>query len=412
MNFYEVIYNRKTVRKFLGKPVDLEIIKRILEAGNAAPTWNHTRDWSYIILRTDEEKAYAFESTMKIADRLNADKYLNTSGPYPTALAQKMYAYAMPRQYTMLKDAPYVIIPVFKSGVLNSEHMSYGTLSKNPINHYNKIYYTIGRTTFEPIHVFKTNPNSESIAPAVCLTDSKKHLSEMNPPTAVIGSTANVMAKTNGNVMASRKASGTSFYGIYYVNNELYQDGESCNTNTVNCGFRGYPCFCIKNDGSVVIRWFETNYKLSLALPYCESIIAGSAALVFDSQNVFEGSVQSSDNHIIYNEDDPEDPTCHYNSSNFAGTLSNNNARTFLGHKSDGSFLMVVCESISILNGAKLMCDLGCDYAINLDGSTPSQMRVANGYLNNVSGVSAGKVTTTGSDNTYYGTAVVAYKLP
>lgn len=124
MNFYEVIYNRKTVRKFLGKPVDLEIIKRILEAGNAAPTWNHTRDWSYIILRTEKEKTYAFESTMKIADRLNADKYLNTSGPYPTALAQKMYAYAMPRQYTMLKDAPYVIIPVFKSGVLNSEHVS------------------------------------------------------------------------------------------------------------------------------------------------------------------------------------------------------------------------------------------------------------------------------------------------
>ena len=52
---------RKSVRKFLGKPVDLEIIKRFLEAGNAAPTWNHTRDWSYIILRTEEEKAYAFE---------------------------------------------------------------------------------------------------------------------------------------------------------------------------------------------------------------------------------------------------------------------------------------------------------------------------------------------------------------
>ena len=139
--------------------------------------------------------------------------------------------------------------------------MSYGTLSKNPINHYNKIYYTIGRTTFEPIHVFKTNPNSERIAPAVCLTDSKKHLSEMNPPTAVIGSTANVMAKTNGNVMASRKASGTSFYGIYYVNNELYQDGESCNTNTVNCGFRGYPCFCIKNDGHSLVPFMYVNWR-------------------------------------------------------------------------------------------------------------------------------------------------------
>ena len=128
-----------------------------------------------------------------------------------------------------------------------------------------------------------------------------------------------------------------------------------------------------------MIRWFETNYKLSLALPYCESIIAGSAALVFDSQNVFEGSVQSSDNHIIYNEDDPEDPTCHYDSSHFAGTLSNNNARTFLGHKSDGSFLMVVCESISILNGAKLMCDLGCDYAVSYTHLYYSDVLIPNG---------------------------------
>ena len=243
-------------------------------------------------------------------------------------------------------------------------------------------------------------------------TGSKKKLSEMNPPLDVIGRAANVMAKTNGNVMGNTGTSGDAFYGIFYVNNQLYQNGESRTSNAIDCSFRSYPCFCIKTDGSVVIRWFESNYKFSLALPYCKSIISGSAALVFDSQNVFEGSVQSFDNHIIYNKDNSEDSTCHYNSSNFAGTLSNNNARTFLGHKSDGSFLMVVCESISILNGAKLMCDLGCDYAINLDGSTPSQMRVSKNYLNNVPGASAGKVTTTGSDSTYYGTAIAAYKLP
>ena len=289
--------------------------------------------------------------------------------------------------------------------------MSYGTLSANPINHYNKISYTLSGTA-HTIHVFKTDPRTEGIAPAVYETGSKKKLSEMNPPLDVIGRAANVMAKTNGNVMGNTGTSGDAFYGIFYVNNQLYQNGESRTSNAIDCSFRSYPCFCIKTDGSVVIRWFESNYKFSLALPYCKSIISGRAALVFDSQNVFEGSVQSFDNHIIYNKDNSEDSTCHYNSSNFAGTLSNNNARTFLGHKSDGSFLMVVCESISILNGAKLMCDLGCDYAINLDGSTPSQMRVANGYLNNVSGVSAGKVTDTGRDDTYYGTAVVAYKLP
>lgn len=289
--------------------------------------------------------------------------------------------------------------------------MSYGTLSANPINHYNKISYTLSGTA-HTIHVFKTDPRTEGIAPAVYETGSKKKLSEMNPPLDVIGRAANVMAKTNGNVMGNTGTSGDAFYGIFYVNNQLYQNGESRTSNAIDCSFRSYPCFCIKTDGSVVIRWFESNYKFSLALPYCKSIISGSAALVFDSQNVFEGSVQSFDNHIIYNKDNSEDSTCHYNSSNFAGTLSNNNARTFLAHKSDGSFLMVVCESISILNGAKLMCDLGCDYAINLDGSTPSQMRVSKNYLNNVPGASAGKVTTTGSDSTYYGTAIAAYKLP
>lgn len=29
---------------------------------------------------------------------------------------QKMYAYAMPRQYTMLLHAPYVLLPLFRAG--------------------------------------------------------------------------------------------------------------------------------------------------------------------------------------------------------------------------------------------------------------------------------------------------------
>lgn len=124
MELYEAIYKRRTVRKFLEKEVDFDDVKRILEAGNRAPTWNHNRNWSYIVLRTEEEKAYAFEHAKKIAEKFDAEKYLNAPRPYPTTLAQKMYAYAMPRQYTMLKDAPYVIIPVFKSKELNGEYVS------------------------------------------------------------------------------------------------------------------------------------------------------------------------------------------------------------------------------------------------------------------------------------------------
>ncbi len=50
MEFYETVSKRRTVREFLNQEVDFQIIKRILEAGNQAPTWNHNRNWSYIIL--------------------------------------------------------------------------------------------------------------------------------------------------------------------------------------------------------------------------------------------------------------------------------------------------------------------------------------------------------------------------
>lgn len=124
MEFYEAIYRRRTVREFMSREVDFEVICRILEAGNAAPTWNHNRNWSYILLRTPEEKEFAFPEAKKIADAFDADAYLNRPKPYPTTLAQKMYAHAMPRQYTMLTDAPYVVIPVFKCKELYAEWVS------------------------------------------------------------------------------------------------------------------------------------------------------------------------------------------------------------------------------------------------------------------------------------------------
>lgn len=124
MEFYEVVSKRRTVREFLPEEVDFEAVRRILNAGNKAPTWNHNRNWSFIILRTEEEKEYAFDYAKKIADKFDAEAYLNRPKPYPTTLGQKMYAHAMPRQYTMLRDAPYVVIPVFKCKELNGEYVS------------------------------------------------------------------------------------------------------------------------------------------------------------------------------------------------------------------------------------------------------------------------------------------------
>lgn len=124
MEFYEAVEKRRTTREFLRKEVDFGVIKRILEAGNKAPAWDHNRNWHFIVLRTDEEKEYAFDEAKKIAAHFDADKYLNMPRPYPITLGQKMYGYAMPKQFSMLKDAPYVIIPLFKSKELNGEYVS------------------------------------------------------------------------------------------------------------------------------------------------------------------------------------------------------------------------------------------------------------------------------------------------
>lgn len=124
MDFYEAVEKRRTTREFLDKEIDPDVIRRILEAGNAAPTWNHSRNWSYIILRTPEEKEYAFGYAKKAADKFDEDKYLHGYRPYPITLTQKMYAHAMPRQYSMLKEASVVLIPVFKGGNVKLDFLS------------------------------------------------------------------------------------------------------------------------------------------------------------------------------------------------------------------------------------------------------------------------------------------------
>lgn len=124
MEFYDVVNNRRTTREFLKKDVDFEVVKRILEAGNKAPAWDHNRNWQYIVLHTDEEKDRVLFEAKKTADKFDAERYFNMPRPYEITLGQKMYGYAVPRQYTMLKNAPYVVIPLFKFKELNGGKIS------------------------------------------------------------------------------------------------------------------------------------------------------------------------------------------------------------------------------------------------------------------------------------------------
>lgn len=119
MELYETIDKRRTVREWEDKDVDFEIIKRIIGAGLKAPTHNHLREWEFIILHSPEEKEKALQFAKAWADEhgLTDPDRLFPDG----TIMQRMYKYAMPRQYSMLKDAPYVIIPLFKAYGLHAD---------------------------------------------------------------------------------------------------------------------------------------------------------------------------------------------------------------------------------------------------------------------------------------------------
>lgn len=284
--------------------------------------------------------------------------------------------------------------------------MSYGSLSASIVNHFNKVSYTLDGKTYKDIKIFKTDPKNESIAPAVYVNENKQRMENMNPPGV---SSSKVIAKINGNPMEYGQYND-AFYGLYYVNSTLYMDGKqlsgTSDTALNKLHHRYYPCFCVKTDGTVNIRWF-TKDNLATALPYCNSIIGSAHPLVFNSMSVFESVVKDDVEGIrIADWSQLDNTDYHFNNGICGGTAAYSANRTFLGHKADGSFFMVCFDvsGIDLRSGAKLMVDLGCDYAVSMDGGGAVKMRVADNYTN---GYPSGQMTSGGTE--YYGTAVCAY---
>ena len=128
MEFYEAIAKRRIARDFKDEDVPLATVEKIIGAGLKAPTHDHLRNWEFVVLHDKEEKERALRYVASgIGPTLEILKKTLTDG----TPQQKMYAAAMPRQYTMLFTAPYVILPFFKStpGVMKPDSVS----SLNPL---------------------------------------------------------------------------------------------------------------------------------------------------------------------------------------------------------------------------------------------------------------------------------------
>lgn len=121
MEFYQVINQRHMVREWKNEDVKQDVVERILASGLKAPTHDHQRKWEYIVLKDQVEKENALQFAKKWSASQEENKAVASYGTIP----QRMYAYAMPRQYSMLKTAPYVIIPLFKgAGLFNANSIN------------------------------------------------------------------------------------------------------------------------------------------------------------------------------------------------------------------------------------------------------------------------------------------------
>lgn len=112
MEFREVIEKRRTIRDFQNKEVSTTIIDYAIENGFKAPTYNHLRDWYFIIINSLESKLKLIESENleKSTDIAELERLFRNEEP----VMKEMYLDAIPKQKKMILEAPSVIIVVFK----------------------------------------------------------------------------------------------------------------------------------------------------------------------------------------------------------------------------------------------------------------------------------------------------------
>jgi nitroreductase len=112
MEFIKVIDKRRTVRDFQDKTIPESIITYAIENAFKAPTYNHLRDWDFVIFQS-------IESKLKLIESEHLDKTINITElervfENEDVFKKEMYLDAIPKQKKMILSAPTVVLVVFK----------------------------------------------------------------------------------------------------------------------------------------------------------------------------------------------------------------------------------------------------------------------------------------------------------
>lgn len=123
MELSDVIIKRRTIRDFSSEEVPYEIICYSLKAGLKAPSYNHLKQWDFILVK-DQNLRYTLTQTEEMLDEITGE--IEQAFDSYESLAKKMYLDAIPKQKRMILEAPELLVVVYKP--------------KTRVNESNKVY--------------------------------------------------------------------------------------------------------------------------------------------------------------------------------------------------------------------------------------------------------------------------------
>ena len=112
MEIYDAIKARRTVRDFEDRPIEPDLLRRIIEAGLMAPTNNHMREWEFIVFPQKKDRLKAID-LVRDRKQQEAVDIVDKWGLVHDS-QRNMYIDAIPKQHRMLIEAGCLIIPLFR----------------------------------------------------------------------------------------------------------------------------------------------------------------------------------------------------------------------------------------------------------------------------------------------------------
>ncbi|UCF70184.1 MAG: nitroreductase family protein [candidate division WOR-3 bacterium] len=83
--FFDVIKNRRSIRKFKSTPIPKEHITRILEAASLAPTANNRQPWKFLVIQNPE----TIDAIKRASVELKIQEYTHNTEHTPEQLAAR-----------------------------------------------------------------------------------------------------------------------------------------------------------------------------------------------------------------------------------------------------------------------------------------------------------------------------------